>query len=45
MFAACVRVLHESLLVPVMYGSETKILKEKDRSTIRVVQMDKLTGY
>ena len=35
------RVLHESFLVPVlMYGSETMIWKEKDRSRIRDVEMD-----
>ena len=37
------RVLHESLLVPVLtYGSETMIWKEKER--IRAVQMDNLRG-
>ena len=37
------RVLHESLLVPVVtYGSETMIWKEKERSSIRAVQMDNL---
>ena len=35
----CARVLHESLLVIVlMYGSETMIWKEKERSRIRAVQ-------
>ena len=35
------RVLHESLLVPIlMYGNETKIWKEKERSRIRAVQRD-----
>ena len=39
----CARVLHESLLVPVlMYGSETMIWREKERSRIRNVQIDKL---
>ena len=39
----CARVLHETLLVPVlMYGSETMIWKEEERSRIRVVQMDKI---
>ena len=34
------RVLHGSLLVPVlMYGSETMIWREKERSRIRGVQM------
>ena len=37
------RVLHETLLVPVlMYGSETMIWKEEERSRIRAVQMDKI---
>ena len=44
----CARVLHESLLVSIlMYGSETKIWREKERSRIRAVQMDNLrsAGY
>ena len=41
----CARVLHESLLVPVLiYGSETLIYKEKERSRIRAVLMDNLRG-
>ena len=33
----CARVLHESLLVPVLtYGGETMIWKEKETSKIRV---------
>ena len=41
----CARVLHQSLLVFVlMYGSETRIWKEKKRSRIKVVQMDNLRG-
>ena len=37
----CARLLHETLLVHVlMYGSETMLWKEKESSTIRVVQMD-----
>ena len=37
------RLLHEALLVPVlMYGSKTMIWREKERSGIRVVQMDNL---
>ena len=41
----CARVLHESLLVPVFtYGSETMLLKEKEKSRIRTVQMDNLRG-
>jgi len=40
-----VKVLHEKLLVPVlMYGSETMVWKEKERSKIRAVQMDSLRG-
>ena len=39
------RVLHESLLVPVlMYGSERMIWREKERYRIRAVQMDNLRG-
>ena len=39
------RVLHESLVIPVqMYGSETMIWKEKERSRIKAVQMDNLRG-
>ena len=39
------RVLHESLLVPVLtYGSETMIWREKENSRIRAVQMDNLRG-
>ena len=39
----CVRVMHKTLLVPVLlYGSETIIWKEKERSWIRAVQMDNL---
>ena len=39
----CARVLHETLLVPVlMYGSETMLWKEEERSRIRAVQMDNL---
>ena len=41
----CARVLHEKLLVPVLiYGTETMLWKEKERSTIRAVQMDNLRG-
>ena len=40
-----VLVLHEMLLVPIlMYGSETMLWKEKERSRIRGVQMDNLIG-
>ena len=38
-------VLHESLLVPVlMYGNETMLWKEKERSRISAVQRDKFRG-
>ena len=37
--------MHESLLVPVLiYGSETMLWKEKERSRIRAAQMDSLRG-
>ena len=40
----CDRVLHETLLVPVLiHGSETMIWKEKERSRIRGVQ--RFAGY
>ena len=36
---------NESLLMPVlMYGSYTMIWREKERSRIRAVQMDKIKG-
>ena len=42
----CARVLHKSLLVPVLiYGSEAMIWKEKERSRIRTVQMDNLRDF
>ena len=41
----CARFLHETLLVQLlMYGSETMLWKEKERSRIRAVQMDNLKG-
>ena len=41
----CARVTHETLLGSVfMYGSETMLWKEKDRSKIRAVNMDNLRG-
>ena len=41
----CARVLHETLLVLVlMYGSETMLWKEKERSRVRAVQVDNLRG-
>ena len=37
--------LRETLLVPILiYGSETMLWKEKERSRIRAVQMDNLGG-
>ena len=37
----CARVLHETPLVPVLiYGSETILWKEKERSRVKAVQMD-----
>ena len=39
------RVLDEKFLVPVLtYGDEKIIWREKEKSTIRVVQMDNLRG-
>ena len=41
----CARVLHESLLMPVLtWGRETVIWREKERSRIRAVQMNNLRG-
>ena len=41
----CTRVLHETLLVPIlMYGSKAMLWKEKERSRVRAVQMDNLRG-
>ena len=41
----CVRVLHETLLMPVlMYGSESMLWEEEERSRIRAVQMDNHRG-
>ena len=41
----CAKVLHETLLVlDLMYGSETMLWKDKERSRIRVEQMDNLRG-
>ena len=41
----CAMVLYETLLIPVlMYGNETMIWKEKERSWIRAVQMSNLRG-
>ena len=39
----CARVLHSTLLVPFhIYGRETMLWKEKERSRIRALQMDNL---
>ena len=39
----CARVLHETLLVlALLNGSETILWKEKERSRIRAVQMEKI---
>ena len=35
----------ETLLVPVMYGSDTMLWKKKERSRIRAVQMDNLKRF
>ena len=41
----CARVLHESLLVPVLtYGNERIIWREKEKSRISSVQRDNLRG-
>ena len=41
-----VRVLHETLLIPVLvYGSETMLWKEKEIPRVRAVQMDNLRGF
>ena len=40
-----VLVLHETLVFPVlMYGSETMLWKERERSRVRAVQMDNFRG-
>ena len=42
----CSTVLHETFLVPsLMYGSETMLWKEKERSRIIAVQMDNFRGF
>ena len=38
----CARVLHESLLRPIMYGCETMIWREKERSRVMAVHIDNL---
>ena len=43
MLFECGRVLHKSLLLPFLtYGSKTMIWREKERSSIRALQMDNL---
>ena len=45
LYLDCARVLHERLFVPVLlYGSETMIWREKERSRIRAVQVENLSG-
>ena len=42
----CDRFLHETLLVPVlMYSTETMLWREKERSRVRVVQMNNFRGW
>ena len=38
----CARVLHESLLVPILTYGSVKIIGREERSRIRAVQMDNL---
>ena len=41
----CARGLQETLVVPVLlYGSETMMWREKERCSIRIVQIDNLRG-
>ena len=40
----CARVVHETLLVPVLKNGSDMLWKEKERSRIRAVQMDNLRG-
>ena len=41
----CAKVLHETLLVPVLiYDSETILWKEKERYSSKAVKMDNLSG-
>ena len=41
----CARVLHESLIMPILtYSNKTMIWRGKEISRIRVVQMDNLKG-
>ena len=41
----CTRILHETFLVPVLtYDSETKLRKEKERSSIKAVHMEDHRG-
>ena len=42
----CARMLHERLLVHVLlYGSDTMIWREEERSRIMALQMDDLKGF
>ena len=42
----CAKVIHETLLVPLlMYGSEKMLWKEEGRSIIRTVHMDNVRGW
>ena len=44
-YSFSVLILHKILLVPVlMFGSETRLLKDRERSRTRAVQMDNLRG-
>ena len=39
----CARVLNKTLLMPIlMYGNKTMLWKEKERSRVRVVEMENL---
>ena len=40
------RVLHEAFLIPIiLYGSQAMVLREKERSKIRNMQMNNLKKY
>ena len=41
----CAKVLHETLLAPVLIHGSEMLWKEKERSRIRVLQMDNLRGF
>ena len=41
----CARILHKKLLIPpLMYGSETMLWKEREKSRIRALRMNNLRG-